>query len=256
MPSWLSRPQAVQVDHCRRRRLHQALQAARCTRAPSLRQHAELRRGDRPRRSRANAGWQTVGSPEAYTAAVLEGATRRLRGAELESAHSFDDLIQRLNRAQCLGPPQRSRPPRAALSLSPPPPARPEPHPPPPRRARPRRTQDGVARWNVSRPLRAHRILGEARGHRPAARGELALVSWRPRPARSLARAGRQLRPPGARVTRARSRYPPPRRRHPGRLVLGRADAPPSLPARPHPPPPRSRSPAARRCPCPPPAPP
>jgi hypothetical protein len=32
-------------------------------------------------------------------AAVLEGATRRLRGAELESAHSFDDLIQRLNRA-------------------------------------------------------------------------------------------------------------------------------------------------------------
>jgi hypothetical protein len=75
------------------------------------------------------------------------------------------------------GPPTRSRPPRAALSLSPPPPARPGPPPPPRRWTRPRRAQDGVTRWNVALPLRAHRILGEAAGPHSPARGQLALVS-------------------------------------------------------------------------------
>src|SRR5439155_17153346 len=56
------------------------------------------------------------------------------------------------------------------------------------------RAQGGVARWNGSLALRAHRILGEARGPHPSARGELALVSWPPRPALPLARARGRVR--------------------------------------------------------------
>jgi hypothetical protein len=73
------------------------------------------------------------------------------------------------------GSPKRSRPPRAALSLSPPPPARPD--PPPASDADGRvlvELKTMWARWNVSLPLRAHRILGEARSHHPSTRGELA----------------------------------------------------------------------------------
>jgi ABC-type sugar transport system ATPase subunit len=93
-------------------------------------------------------------------------------------------------------PPQQSRSPGAALSLSAPPPTRPGPHPPPRRRARSRQTQDRLARWHVSLPLRALRILGEAGGPHSPARGEFAPVSRRPRPECALALAGRPLRPP------------------------------------------------------------
>src|SRR5262249_40610151 len=55
-------------------------------------------------------------------------------------------------------PPHPPPPPRATLPLSPPPPARPGPSPPPPRRPRPRRTQDGLARWHLPLPRRAHRV--------------------------------------------------------------------------------------------------
>ncbi len=79
----------------------------------------------------------------------------------------------------------------------------------------------------ISVPLRAHRILGEARGHHPPPRGELALGSRCPRPAGALALAGRPLRPPGARRI-----APPlelrlaPRRLPHAHLDLGRVDAP------------------------------
>src|SRR2546426_1165882 len=69
--------------------------------------------------------------------------------------------------ARGLGPQDRAPPPRAALPVPPPPPAPPGPRPPPRRRARPRGTQDGVARWKVALPFRADRILGEAGGHHP-----------------------------------------------------------------------------------------
>jgi Glycosyl transferase family 2 len=65
---------------------------------------------------------------------------------------------------------------RTALPLSPPPAVRPGPRAPPGRRTRPRRTQDGLARWHDYQPkpievwvfLAAVRDTLERRGHRPA----------------------------------------------------------------------------------------
>jgi len=63
-------------------------------------------------------------------------------------------------------PPNPSRPPRTALPLPPRPPGRPGPRPAPPRRARPRHAQDGLARWPLASPRRAHRAAREPREQR------------------------------------------------------------------------------------------
>jgi len=96
------------------------------------------------------------------TRSRLPGRPRLLR----HDAESAESLARRTD-SQRLGPPKRSRPPRSALPLPPPPPARPGPRPAPGRRARPRRAQDGAARWQLASALRADRVHGETRGDHP-----------------------------------------------------------------------------------------
>jgi hypothetical protein len=100
-----------------------------------------------------------------------------------------------------------------------------------------RRAQTACPPGRRTRPLELWRVwrdgTWEACGDHALARGQLARI----RPACSLARARRPLRPPGPCRPCARARGQPPRRRHPGRVDLGRPDAPrarsrcPRLPA-------------------------
>ena len=127
---------------------------------------------------------------------------------------------------QRLGPSQPSRPARATLPLSPPPPARPGPRPPPRRRARPRRAQDRsgamARRTSSSSPSNSWRSSRRSSPDPPSTCSCITASSPRTRAGarRSSATAARP------RTSMLGARGQPPRRRHPGRVDLGRPDAP------------------------------